>query len=144
MHQPVATLAAVSAPRIKLRLLDHWDNLDRSVERGYAGKSLWEWDSLPSVRSPRYRDYARANASLGINGTVVTNVNANATALTAPWLSKVAALADEFRPYALVSPPRFSAVEIGGCARPTRRPACVPVGGEGTGPPPHSRLRVSR
>src|SRR5690606_33384580 len=67
-----------SAPRVRLRLLNHWDNLDRSVERGYAGRSLWDWYTLPEYRDPRYRDYARANASLGINGTVLNNVNSKA------------------------------------------------------------------
>ncbi|HEV8233319.1 MAG TPA: alpha-glucuronidase family glycosyl hydrolase, partial [Gemmatimonadaceae bacterium] len=61
-------LSISSAPRIQLRMLDHWDNLDRTVERGYAGESLWEWQRLPDSLSPRYRDYARANASIGING----------------------------------------------------------------------------
>ena len=70
-----------SAPRIHRRVLDHWDNLDGTVERGYAGRSLWDWSRLPAI-SARYRDYARANASIGINGTVLTNVNANAEVLT--------------------------------------------------------------
>ena len=65
-------------PHIQLRVLDHWDNLDRTVERGYAGQSLWDWHKLPDYIDPRYIDYARANASLGINATVLTNVNANA------------------------------------------------------------------
>jgi alpha-glucuronidase len=115
-HQSLATLAITSRPRIKLRLLNHWDNLDRSVERGYAGRSLWAWDSLPGILSPRYRDYARANASLGINGAALTNVNANAQVLTAPFLAKVAALADVFRPYGIrvYLTARFSApIEIG-------------------------------
>src|SRR6476646_6461458 len=92
-NTPVAKLALVSAPKIQLRMLDHWDNLDRSVERGYAGKSLWQWDSLPGILSPRYRDYARANASIGINGAALTNVNANAKVLTPEYLAKVAAIA---------------------------------------------------
>ena len=70
-------------PRIKLRVVDHWDNLDGFVERGYAGSSLWDWWTLPDYRDPRYTDYARANASLGINGTVLNNVNAKADSLTA-------------------------------------------------------------
>ncbi len=116
-HGSLTALHEVSAPRIARRILNHWDNLDRSVERGYAGLSLWAWDSLPDVLSPRYVDYARANASLGINGTVLTNVNANATVLTPPFLAKVAALADTFRPYGLrvYLTARFSAPrEIGG------------------------------
>ncbi len=116
-NTPVAQLALVSAPHIQLRMLDHWDNLDRSVERGYAGKSLWAWDSLPGALSPRYRDYARVNASIGINGSVLTNVNANAKVLTPEYLAKVAAIAGVFRPYGIrvYLTARFSApIEIGG------------------------------
>ncbi len=105
-----------SAPRISRRILNHWDNLDRSVERGYAGKSIWEWDALPNTVSPRIIDYARANASIGINGTVLTNVNANATVLTAPYLAKVKAIADALRPYGIrvYLTARFSApIDIG-------------------------------
>ena len=112
-------LAVVSAPRVRLRMLDHWDNLNRTVERGYAGRSLWAWDSLPDRLSPRYADYARADASLGINGVVLTNVNGDTRVLTAPWLAKVAALASVFRPYGIrvFLTVRFSApVEIGGLA----------------------------
>ena len=76
-----------------LRLLDHWDNLDGTIERGYAGFSLWNWAELPDRVDPRYDDYARANASIGINGAVLNNVNANAQSLTAPYLAKAAALA---------------------------------------------------
>ena len=65
-----------SKPKIQYRLLNHWDNMDRSIERGYAGKSLWKWNELPETIDSRYKDYARANASLGINGTVVNSVNA--------------------------------------------------------------------
>lgn len=110
-------LNIVATPRIKDRILNHWDNLDRTVERGYAGFSLWDWHKLPDYKDPRYIDYARANASIGINGTVLTNVNANATVLTAPYLKKVAALADVFRPYGMrvYLTARFSApIEIGG------------------------------
>lgn len=115
-HRSLATLAQTSAPKISRRLLNHWDNLNRSVERGYAGQSLWEWDKLPGELSPRYRDYARANASLGLNGVVPVNVNANAQFLTAPYLAKLAALADVFRPYGirLYLTARFSApIEFG-------------------------------
>src|SRR5881296_3053654 len=87
-EQPIAGLDVVSAPRYGLRLLNHWDNLDGTVERGYAGASLWEWDRLPDSISPRYTDYARANASVGINGVVLTNVNANALILTPGYLAK--------------------------------------------------------
>lgn len=115
-HRPLAALTQTSAPKISRRLLNHWDNLDRSVERGYAGQSLWAWDELPGQLSPRYRDYARANASLGLNGVVPVNVNANAQSLTAPYLAKLAALADVFRPYGIrvYLTARFSApIEIG-------------------------------
>jgi alpha-glucuronidase len=107
------------APMIQRRILNHWDNLDRTIERGYAGFSLWDWPRLPGYIDPRYRDYARANASIGINGTVLTNVNANALILTPEWLKKAAALADTFRPYGLkvYLTARFSApMEIGGLA----------------------------
>jgi len=90
-----------SVPKIALRLLNHWDNLDRHVERGYAGASLWDWWRLPDIVDPRYVDYARANASLGINGAVLNNVNAKADSLTAPYLAKAAALANVFRPYGI-------------------------------------------
>ena len=97
----LADLDVVEAPAIGLRLLNHWDNLDRTVERGYAGQSLWDWWRLPDFRDPRYTDYARANASLGINGTVLNNVNAQTAVLTPPYLAKAAALAEVFRPYGL-------------------------------------------
>ncbi len=116
-HQRLDNLQISEWPRIQHRILNHWDNLDRTVERGYAGFSLWDWHRLPDYLDPRYTDYARANASLGINGTVLTNVNANATSLTAPYLLKAAALADVFRPYGIrvYLTARFSApMEIGG------------------------------
>jgi alpha-glucuronidase len=115
--RPLRDLAVVSAPRLRLRLLDHWDNLDRTVERGYAGPSLWDWAHLPDSIDPRYRDYARANASLGINGSVLTNVNADARVLAPTFLAKVAALAAVFRPYGVrvYLTARFSApIELGG------------------------------
>jgi len=90
-----------SAPKLQLRVLNHWDNLDRTVERGYAGESIWNWWALPDVRDRRYTDYARANASLGINGTVLNNVNSKPEILTAPWIAKAAALADVLRPYGI-------------------------------------------
>jgi alpha-glucuronidase len=116
-EQPIKALNLVDAPKIQLRMLNHWDNLDGSVERGYAGKSLWNWATLPQRISQRYIDYARANASIGINGTVLTNVNANALILTKNYLVKVAALANAFRPYGIkvFLTARFSApIEIGG------------------------------
>lgn len=100
-HQDISQLALSESPKMDRRLLNHWDNLDRTVERGYAGFSIWDWHRLPEYKDPRYTDYARANASLGINGTVITNVNANALVLTPYYLEKVAALADIFRPYGI-------------------------------------------
>jgi alpha-glucuronidase len=88
-------------PRIQRRLLNHWDNLNRTVERGYAGFSIWNWHRLPHHIDQQYIDYARANASIGINGTSITNVNANALVLTPEYLEKAAALADAFRPYGI-------------------------------------------
>lgn len=101
MHKTLTGLALKDAPKVQHRLLNHWDNLDRTVERGYAGRSLWDWNALPGTVSPRYAEYARANASLGINGAALTNVNANAQVLTPQYLDKVAALADVFRPYGI-------------------------------------------
>jgi alpha-glucuronidase len=100
-HQPLTGLTLAEKPTIKRRILDHWDNLDGSIERGYAGKSLWNWSSLPAALSARYTDYARANASLGINGVVLNNVNADSQILTATYLDKVAALAGVFRTYGI-------------------------------------------
>lgn len=109
----------IESPKISHRLLNHWDNLDRTVERGYAGFSIWDWHRLPGYKDRRYTDYARANASVGINGTVLTNVNANALVLTPEYIEKVTALADIFRPYGIkvYLTARFSApIEIGGLA----------------------------
>lgn len=88
-------------PFYDLRILNHWDNLDGTIERGYAGKSLWDWENLPSTLSPRYEEYARANAAIGINGVVLNNVNASPEILTEEYLNKVATLADVFRPYGI-------------------------------------------
>jgi alpha-glucuronidase len=115
--QSLAGLDLREAPHLQLRMLDHWDNLDRHIERGYAGESIWDWHKLPDWLDPRYTDYARANASLGINGAVLNNVAAQAEVLTPAYLGKVAALASVFRPYGIrvYLSARFSApVEIGG------------------------------
>jgi alpha-glucuronidase len=103
--------------KVKLRMLNHWDNLDRTVERGYAGFSIWDWHRLPGYIDPRYIDYARANASIGINAVSLTNVNANARILTTDFMKKAKVLADLFRPYGIrvFLTARFSApMEIGG------------------------------
>lgn len=118
MHtqQDPMALHITSSPALNIRLLNHWDNLNRSVERGYAGISIFNWHTLPDFIDKRYIDYARANASIGINGTVITNVNANAIFLTHDYLLKAKALADVFRPYGIkiYLTARFSApIEIG-------------------------------
>jgi alpha-glucuronidase len=116
-HQSIEKTSIVTTPKIQNRILDHWDNLNRTVERGYAGASIWNWHLLPGYIDKRYIDYARANASIGINGTVLTNVNANALILTKQYLEKVAALANLFRPYGIkvYLTARFSApMEMGG------------------------------
>jgi alpha-glucuronidase len=116
-EQPVDHLDIRESPRLKLRVLEHWDYLNGQVERGYAGASIWDWWKLPDWRAPRYTDYARANASIGINGTVLNDVTDGATILTPTYLEKVAALADVFRPYGIrvYLSIRFSApIEIGG------------------------------
>lgn len=115
--QPIDKLDINEKPRLQLRMLNHWDNLDGTIERGYAGQSLWDWKSLPEKLDPRLRDYARANASLGINGSVLNNVNANAQILTDEYLHKTAALAGVFRPYGVhvYLAARFSApIDLGG------------------------------
>jgi alpha-glucuronidase len=95
------SVALTSHPTLPRRVLNHWDNLDRTVERGYAGESIWNWWELPNIVDPRYTDYARANASLGINGTVLNNVNAKAEVLGAPFIAKTAAIANVLRPYGI-------------------------------------------
>lgn len=117
MQHPVKELSVLSAPKLKIRMLNHWDNLNGTVERGYAGSSIWNWHLLPDYIDPRYIDYARANASIGINAVSITNVNANAHLLTQAYLLKLKALADVFRPYGIkiFLTSRFSApMEIGG------------------------------
>lgn len=96
-----AIASTTENPAYTLRILNHWDNTDRTVERGYAGESLWDWEKLPHTLSESYKDYARANASIGINGTVLNNVNASPEILSTEYLNKVKALADVFRPYGI-------------------------------------------
>ena len=111
-----ARVDVCDSPKIPIRVLDHWDNLDGTIERGYAGRSLWNWERLPTI-DPRLIDYARANASIGINGAVLNNVNADARILTPEYLRKAAAIADAWRPYNIrvYLSARFSApMEIGG------------------------------
>lgn len=111
-----ARLNVCDAPSYPIRMLDHWDNLDGSIERGYAGPSLWNWDELPAI-DQRLIDYARANSSIGINGAVLNNVNADPRLLDSRHLRKVAAIADAWRPYGIrvYLSARFSSPkEIGG------------------------------
>jgi len=116
-RQSLDAVELQETPAFRFRVLNHWDNLDRSVERGYAGQSIWDWHKLPDYIDPRYVDYARANASLGINATVLTNVNSNAVSLRPDYLEKAAALANVLRPYGIrvFLTVRFAApIEIGG------------------------------
>ncbi|MBK0369402.1 alpha-glucuronidase family glycosyl hydrolase [Flavobacterium agrisoli] len=116
-NKSIEKLNIIDSPKTDIRILNHWDNLDGTVERGYAGSSIWNWQKLPEFIDQRYIDYARANASIGINGTVLNNVNANALILTPHYIEKVAALADTFRSYGIkvYLTARFSApIEIGG------------------------------
>jgi alpha-glucuronidase len=96
---PLERLNIREIPALDFRQLNHWDDLNGTIERGYAGKSLWKWDDLPHNVDRRYIDYARANASIGINGVVLNNVNADPRILRRDYLEKVAVLAGVFRKY---------------------------------------------
>jgi alpha-glucuronidase len=102
-NKPIDNIDISEKPKIRLRLLNHWANLDGSMERGYAGNSIWQWSQLPGTVSSRYKVYARANASIGINGTVLNNVNntSNTQIISNSYLSKIKALAAVFRPYGI-------------------------------------------
>ncbi len=118
-RKQIDALSITEAPQIQRRLLNHWDNLNGSVERGYAGSSIWKWDELPEKVDKRYKDYARANASIGINGTALNNVNSQAEILTDKYINKASKIADVLRPYGIhvYFSVKFSApVEIGGLA----------------------------
>lgn len=90
----------VNQPAFGLRILNHWDNLDSSIERGYAGPSIF-WNKEMRLDTARIHEYARANASIGINGTVLNNVNASPKMLSRPYLLKVKQIADILRPYGI-------------------------------------------
>lgn len=96
-RQPIDALNIAEEPTVDLRMLNHWDRIDGHIERGYAGRSLWKWDELPGTVDPRYEDYARFCASVGINATAINNVNADSEILTDEYLQKVNVLADVFR-----------------------------------------------
>lgn len=117
--QPIDSLDIAERPALGLRLMNHWDNPSGTIERGYAGRSLWQWTDLPEKLSPRYADYARACASIGINGAVINNVNADPRILSPEYLRKVATLADVWRPYGVrmyLSVSFASPVRLGGLA----------------------------
>lgn len=95
------SLNLIETPKYNIRILNHWDNLDGTIERGYSGTSIWQWDELPDKVSARYKDYARANASIGINAVVLNNVNANPKLLTREYLIKISAIANVLRTYGI-------------------------------------------
>jgi alpha-glucuronidase len=97
--QSIDRLNVMEHPKVTLRMINHWDNLNGTIERGYAGRSLWQWNDLPGTIDPRYTDYARTMASIGLNGAVVNNVNAQIDFLTPAFIAKEAALANVWRPY---------------------------------------------
>lgn len=105
-------LSKTEKPTVNLRILNHWDNLDGSIERGYAGKSIWKWDEIILDKAGEFKNiskdlrnrlitYARANASISINGAVLNNVNASPQMMTSEYLHKVKVIADIFRPYGI-------------------------------------------
>jgi alpha-glucuronidase len=117
-RQRVTALDVKERPVNQLRLANHWDNIDRTVERGYAGLSIFHWDELPEVRR-RYVDYARALASIGMNGTVVNNVNASARFLSTDMINGLVALAGVLRSWGLtlyLSANYASPITLGGLA----------------------------
>ena len=106
------TIDETEKPQVGLRILNHWDNLDGSIERGYAGKSIFKWEeiklgkngkggSISKSLHDRLITYARANASLGINGSVLNNVNASPKMMTAEYINKVKIIANILRPYGI-------------------------------------------
>ncbi|MFD8091439.1 alpha-glucuronidase family glycosyl hydrolase [Streptomyces malaysiensis] len=92
LERPLHKLSISEKPRTALRMMNHWDNIDGSIERGYAGTSLFEWDKLPDI-SDRLVDYARSMASIGINASVLNNVNAGADFITGEMLTRLRPLA---------------------------------------------------
>ncbi|MCR4601967.1 MAG: alpha-glucuronidase [Prevotella sp.] len=88
-------------PAFSLRVLNHWDNLNGSIERGYAGRSIFWWNGRPDRNRDQWKEYGRANASIGINGTVLNNVNASPRMLATEYLDSVRQIADVLRPYGM-------------------------------------------
>ena len=102
------TSQLINAEKFELRLLNHWDNPDGTIERGYAGRSIWKWEEIPAGKKQmpatlksRYEEYGRINQAYGINGTVLNNVNAKPMMLSRPMLQKTAKIADILRPYGI-------------------------------------------
>lgn len=102
------TCQLINAEKFELRLLNHWDNPDGTIERGYAGRSIWKWEEIPAGKKQmpatlksRYEEYGRINQAYGINGTVLNNVNAKPMMLSRPMLQKTAKIADILRPYGI-------------------------------------------
>lgn len=115
-RRPLKHVDLTERPAAPLRVANHWDNKDGSIERGYAGRSFLDWEKLPQLDS-RYNDYARVMASLGINGAVINNVNTPSDYLAEPFLTKLAALAGVLRRYgvALYVTANFAApIDLGG------------------------------
>lgn len=102
LYRPNGCKEREESPTYSMRILNHWDNLDRTVERGYAGKSIWDWNTpLTESKKALYEKYALANAMVGINGTVLNNVNASPNMLKPEILKSVASVADILRPYGI-------------------------------------------
>ena len=102
------TSQLINAEKFELRLLNHWYNPDGTIERGYAGRSIWKWEEIPAGKKQmpatlksRYEEYGRINQAYGINGTVLNNVNAKPMMLSRPMLQKTAKIADILRPYGI-------------------------------------------
>ncbi len=102
LYRPNNCYGHTDYPRNQIRILNHWDNLDGTIERGYAGKSIWNWTSpLTEADKALYEKYALANAMAGINGTVLNNVNASPNMLSHNILERVAEIAEILRPYGI-------------------------------------------
>jgi len=131
--QPIDPLDLTERPALQLRLMNHWDNPNGTIERGYGGRSLWQWNKLPDELSPRYAVYARACAAIGINGAVINNVNADPRILDAESLRKVAALAGVWRPYGVrmyLSASFAAPTRLADWRQPTRWTKASPIGGK--------------
>ena len=97
----ISDLNVSDFPKIKWRVLNQWDNWDGSIERGYSGKSIYDWATLPKMKDTRIEDFARANASVGINVIVINNVNSSTNYITSKYMKKVAAVGKVFARYGI-------------------------------------------